>query len=289
MHSVRRLATRLLSGALALAPVAALVAAATAALPGHAAAQDDGRRDSRAFTWEGRIPEGRWIYVRNLNGPVRVERGSGSQVEVVAERRWGRDADPERVRFESRRARDGQSMIVCALWDEDAECDEDGMSSGRRGGWREDGGDRWVSVHFTVRVPAGVRADMRTVNGGIEVRGATAEVVARTVNGSVRAETEGGPVSARSVNGSITASMRAVGREDLDFSTTNGSVTVEMPRSLGAEVEMSTVNGRVNTEFPVTVSGRIDPKRLRATIGSGGPRLRLRTVNGSVDLRRVDE
>lgn len=271
-----------------LAPVLAL-ALATLGAPRVAAAQDDARREARAFTWEGAIPAGRWIHVRNLNGPVRVERGTGSQVEVVAERRWGRDADPERVRFVAQKASDGQSMVVCALWGDDASCDEEGMSSGRRG-WRDDRDDGWVSVHFTVRVPAGVRADLRTVNGAVEVRGATAEVVARTTNGSIRAESDGGPVSARTVNGSIDARMRSIGEaRDLDFSTTNGSVTVEMPAALGAEVEMSTVNGRVNTEFPVTVSGRIDPKRLRATIGSGGgPRVRLRTVNGSVDLRRAD-
>jgi hypothetical protein len=270
-----------------LAPATLMLAALAA--PSTAAAQDDGRREARAFTWQGTIPAGRWIHVRNLNGPVRVERGTGSQVEVVAERRWGRDADPERVRFVAQKASDGQSMVVCALWGDDASCDEDGMSSGRRS-WRDDRGDGWVSVHFTVRVPAGVRADLRTVNGAVEVRGATAEVVARTTNGSIRAESEGGPVSARTVNGSIDARMRAVGdARDLDFSTTNGSVTVEMPAALGAEVEMSTVNGRVNTEFPVTVSGRIDPKHLRATIGNGGgPRVRLRTVNGSVDLRRGD-
>jgi DUF4097 and DUF4098 domain-containing protein YvlB len=82
--------------------------------------------------------------------------------------------------------------------------------------------------------------------------------------------------------------MRDVGdARDLDFSTTNGSVSVEMPASLGAEVELSTVNGRVSTEFPITVSGRIDPKRLRATIGDGARRVRLRTVNGNVELRRA--
>jgi hypothetical protein len=51
---------------------------------------------------------------------------------------------------------------------------------------------------------------------------------------------------------------------------------------------MSTVNGRVSTEFPVTISGRIDPRRLRATIGDGSRRVTMRTVNGSVELRRAD-
>ncbi len=63
-------------------------------------------------------------------------------------------------------------------------------------------------------------------------------------------------------------------------------MTIEVPATLGAEVEMSTVNGRVHTDFPMTVSGRIDPRRLRATIGDGSRRLRLRTVNGNVELRK---
>ena len=267
----------------------ALVGGALLTPPRAATAQDsDERRETDAFTWSGSIPSGRWIYLRNLNGPVRVERG-GSRVEVTAERRWSRNADPRRVRFTNTRADDGGSQIICALWDEDATCDEDGYRSGeRRDRWR-DRDEGSVSVHFVVRVPEGVRVDVRTVNGGVEVRGATAEVVARTTNGSVRAETLGGPVDARTTNGSIFASMRDIGdARDLEFRTTNGSVTVEMPSSLGAEVEMSTVNGRVNTEFPVTLSGRIDPRRLRARIGDGSRRVTMRTVNGSVELRRAD-
>lgn len=273
------LAARLLAGAALAAPLA---------LPRIAAAQRDERREPNAFTWQGAIPAGRWIHVKNLNGPIRVERG-GDRVEVVAERRWGRDADPKRVRFTAEKASDGQSMVVCALWEEDARCDEDGYHGGdRRRSWWDDRDDGWVAVDFVVRVPDGVKVDVRTVNGSLEVRGATAEVVARTTNGGVRAETLGGPVDARTTNGSIVASMRSVGdARDLEFRTTNGSVTVEMPSSLGAEVEMSTVNGRVSTEFPVTISGRIDPKRLRARIGDGSRRVSMRTVNGSVELRRA--
>ena len=51
----------------------ALVGGALLALPRAAVAQDsDERRETDAFTWSGSIPSGRWIYLRNLNGPVRV-------------------------------------------------------------------------------------------------------------------------------------------------------------------------------------------------------------------------
>jgi len=55
---------------------------------------------------------------------------------------------------------------------------------------------------------------------------------------------------------------------------------------IDAEVDLSTVNGRFLTDFPVTISGRIDPRRLRATLGKGGPRIRLSTTNGNVELRK---
>ena len=277
--------TRPSSAASLLALAAALAAPA---LPADLGAQERAA-DRNSFQWEGRVPAGRWVYLRNLNGDVRVEAGAGDRVEVRATKRWRR-GNPDDVRIDARRAADGESVLVCALWGEDDECSEDGYRSGRRNrdrwGDRDDRGD--VSVEFTVYVPRGVKVDMRTVNGEVNVRGAGAEVIARTTNGGVRAETSGGPVSAHTTNGSIDVRMRDFGSaRDLDFSTTNGSVTVEVPASLGAELEMSTVNGRVHTDFPITVSGRIDPRRLRATVGDGSRRIRLRTVNGNVEIRRA--
>lgn len=260
-------------------------AAAALTLPALPLAAQDPARD--AFAWNGAIPQGRWLYVRNMNGVIRVERASGGEAEVRARVRTHGGREATEVRFVNQRASDGQSVVICALWGERSSCDERGY----RGEYnrRHDEGDGWASVEFNVRIPAGVRLEVTSVNGSVQVRGATSEVVAKTVNGSVRAETEGGPVRAETVNGSIDARMSTVGdARELSFESVNGSVTVSMPASLGAEVELSTVNGRVNTEFPITVSGRIDPKRLRATIGDGSRRVRMKTVNGSVNLRRSE-
>lgn len=260
-------------------------------VPALLAAQSDGstRVEHNAFTWEGRVPAGRWLYVKNLNGPIRVENGSGDQVVITADRLTRGDANPQEVRFVAQKADDGQGMVICALWGAQSTCDERGYHSERHSGdWEGNHRNGSVTAEFTVHVPRGVKVDLATVNGGLDVRGATAEIIANTVNGGVRAETDGGPVRARTVNGSVWARMSNTGdARDLEFQSVNGSVTVEMPASLGADVELSTVNGRVGTEFPVTISGRIDPRRLRATIGDGSRHVRLRTVNGSVDLRRA--
>ena len=262
----------------ALPSVAVLLAAATLAAP--AAAQET--RD--AFEWSGRVAPGRIVYVKNMNGAIRVERG-GSDVEIVARKRWRR-GNPEEVRVELQRV-GGGDVLVCALW-RDGTCSETSYR-GRRGGdgWfgRGDGDDD-VSVEFTVRVPEGVRLDLHSVNGGLEVEGATAEVRAQTTNGQIRAASLGGPVSARTVNGSITVRMGAMGREDIRFETVNGSITVEAPGELDADLTFSTVNGTIESDYPLTVRGRIDRRRIEAVLGKGGPRLEARTVNGSIRLRR---
>jgi DUF4097 and DUF4098 domain-containing protein YvlB len=204
-------------------------------------------------------------------------------VEVTAVKRWRR-GDPDEVRIQTVKANDG-SVVVCALWGDEGRCEEDGYRSSGRGWGSNNRND--VSVNFTVRVPAGVRVDVSTTNGELSVTGVTSEVVAHTTNGDVRAESSGGPVSARTTNGNITARMRELGdARDLDFATTNGSVIVEVPASLGAEVDMATTNGHVASDFSMTLSGRVNPRRLRATIGDGSRRLRLHTTNGNVELRK---
>ena len=262
----------------------ALTLAAFTAAPAIARAQT--RVEREAFTWEGRIPEGRWITVRNLNGDVDVQSTSGNRVQVIASRHTRR-GDPEYVRFEVRKYGPSQDdVVICAIWGEDSSCDERGYRNRRddnnRGRNRNE-----VSVEFRVLVPRGVKVGAHSVNGNTSVEGVDSEVDASTVNGGTIVRTSGGPVNARSVNGSVRAAMGKFDlNADLHFSSVNGTVIAEFADDINADVELSTVNGRFLTDFPVTISGRIDPRRLRAQIGRGGPRVRLSTVNGNVELRK---
>jgi hypothetical protein len=244
----------------------------------------EGRLERDVFTWSGRIPENRWIMIRNLNGPVHVVPGTDDRVEVTGTRRTRR-GDPEYVRFEVQRFGPGnQDVLVCALWGENSTCNEDGYRT-RNNDNRNRNNE--VSVEFRVRVPKGVKVASYGVNGDVRVDGVENEVDASSVNGAVFVDSRSGPVNASTVNGSVRASMgRFDLQSDLRFSSVNGTVTVEFSDDINAEVDLSTVNGRFLTDFPVTITGRIDPRRLRATLGKGGPRIRMSTVNGNVELRR---
>jgi hypothetical protein len=266
--------------------IATLTAVAATSLAASSVAGAQQRASDKDFSWDGRIPSGRWLYVRNLNGSIRVERSTGDRAEVTAVKRYRR-GNPEDIRIETKRlGGDDGDVIICAFWNENASCDEDGYRSrGDNNGWR--GRDNDTSVEFTVKLPAGVRLGVSTVNGGVNVSGATAEVRASTVNGRVSAASSGGPVNASTVNGDIDVRMRELGTGDLEYSTVNGSIEIEVPANLDADLDMRTVNGSLSADFPITLQGRVNPRRMRATIGKGGRRLRLETVNGSVELRKA--
>src|SRR5205085_1489641 len=118
-----------------------------------------------------------------------------------------RGGDTSVVRIEAKQAAAGGDLVLCAIWDGQGTCDEDGYHGGRHNGDWDNDDRRNVSVQFVIKLPAGVRLEAHTVNGGIDIAGATSEVRANTVNGTIRATSTGGPVRAETVNGSIDVRM----------------------------------------------------------------------------------
>jgi hypothetical protein len=239
-------------------------------------------QDSERFSWNGTLAEGRTVYLYNVNGEVRIEAGTGNAVQVRAEKHWRR-GDPERVRIEARSLPNGD-VVICAMWRERDTCEADGIDGNRRDNERSNDRND-VSVEFVVVVPAYANVDANTVNGDVEVKELRGNVAANTINGDVEAASSGGPVEARTVNGSIRARGQ-ISSNGLEYSTVNGSIELILPQNANADIDFSTVNGRVTSDFPITFSGEINPRRVRAKLGNGGPSLRARTVNGGIRLMR---
>lgn len=266
-------------------PLVVALAAAPALAQGTSNNAPVASGNAKDFTWSGKLADGAWITVHDINGTVQVMPGTSDKVEVTATKR-SRRGDEDRVRVEVVRAGKGDAdVVICALWTERATCDEEGIHQNNNRGSYNDRND--TQVDFKVYVPKNVKVGAHSVNGRVGVEGAGLEVDASSVNGSVEVTTEGGPVSATTVNGSVTARMgHFTPKNDMEFSTVNGTVIAEFADDIDANIELETVNGHFATSFPVTLSGKINPRHLRATLGKGGPRLKLTTVNGNVELRK---
>ena len=123
------------------------------------------------------------------------------------------------------------------------------------------------------------------VNGDIEIADVLGEAKASTVNGDVKV-TASDKVEASTVNGNIVATVTGVLRSAMGFQTVNGSIDLTLSGGASAHVSASAVNGNLSTDFPITVKGEFGNKSMTGAIGSGGPEIKMSTVNGSVRLHR---
>jgi len=251
-----------------LAAAAALAVAATGG-----AGTDD-------FHWSGKVAAGAAVEIKGVNGGIVATGAPGGEVEVTAVKK-GRKSDPAQVKIDVVEHAGG--VTICAVYPSSGAPNDCKPGEGGRMNVR----DNDVNVEFRVKVPAGVRFVGRTVNGGIEANGITADAEAHTVNGGVELDAAG-TARAETVNGGITARL---GRADWDgtlkLKTVNGGIHVVLPEGLAAEVQATTVNGEIQTDFPLAVTGRISRRRLHGTIGAGGRLLEMETVNGSIEMQKA--
>ena len=239
------------------------------------------RRSADDFQWHGAIRQGATLEVKGVNGDVVATVAPGAEAAVTAQR-TGRRSDPGDVRLEVVEHAGG--VTICAVYPSRDAARPNECRPGTEGRMNVQNND--VTVRFAVQVPAGVRFAGRTVNGEAEAQGLQGPVTLATVNGSTTFSTSSYG-EASTVNGSIRGAMGASGWNDaLSFRTVNGSITLELPADLSADVRASTVNGEISTDFPLSVTGRVSRRHVAGTIGAGGRRLDLDTVNGSVRLRR---
>ncbi|HYM80781.1 MAG TPA: DUF4097 family beta strand repeat-containing protein [Candidatus Limnocylindria bacterium] len=239
----------------------------------------DGLTERNTFEWSGHLAPGKTLEIKDVNGAIRAEIASGSEIQVLASKS-ARMSDPDRVKIEVIEHAGG--VTLCTVYPSRGGGQPNECRPGEGGRMNVSNND--VRVDYRVKLPRGVKLVARTVNGDVGAHGLESDVEARTVNGSIEIATRGS-ASAATVNGSIEVEMGNSSRESaLEFETVNGGITVTMPEGLGAEVEARTVNGEIETDFPLTVKGRFNTRRIRGTIGDGSRELSLATVNGDIRL-----
>jgi hypothetical protein len=238
---------------------------------------------SDQFHWSGRVAPGQSIEIKGVNGSISAEAAPGGELEVVATKK-ARRSDPAAV--EIKVVPHASGVTICAVYpseypDEPNTC-EPGKGNGRMNVRNND-----VRVDFKVRVPAGIGFVGRTVNGEISAVSLSGNIESSTVNGGIDLSTTG-YAEAKTVNGEINARLGDTNWPDsLSFKTVNGGITIDLPATTSTRVEADTFNGDISSDFPLNMLGRISRKHISGTIGNGGRELLLKTLNGSIRLRRT--
>jgi hypothetical protein len=278
---------------MSLRPLSPLVSLAAATLMLSACGDNDGplHTNEDAFRYEAPMAAGATAFVRTFRGSIDVTPSPDSVLRVRARLTWrGGATPPTNVELTGSTTADG--VLICAR-PENGTCTTTSFSTTtnrRRGGIvRRSDRSSSARVHFTVEVPSGVRLDLVGIDASITAA-ATAPIRAKTLNGDVTAVTAVGPIYAETMNGSVDARMSSLtGIDSVVVRTMNGNAWLFLPEQVSAQVDVSTVNGAIDTDFPALQNpGTAPRKRIRAALGEGTTPVRVRTMNGTAAIRRLD-
>jgi DUF4097 and DUF4098 domain-containing protein YvlB len=218
-------------------------------------------------------PTGR-VSVANINGDVHINVWDQNSVKVDAVKRAYSQQRLSEVTIDV--ANTADSVQIKTKYPEN-------QNYGRN---REDSA---ASVEYTLTVPR--RASLEgaeLVNGSLDVDGIQGDVEASLVNGTVKASRLGGEVKISTVNGGVEANLAALdGAKGVTLNSVNGSIVLVVPSGASADVKASTLHGAITNDFGLTVEdGQYVGHNLSGQIGSGGTRVRLNNVNGSIAIKR---
>jgi len=127
-----------------------------------------------------------------------------------------------------------------------------------------------------------------TVSGDLTLSKISGEIDVETVSGDMAIEaSELSRARVRTTNGDVDLHAKLIGDGRLDAETINGDVTVRFVGALDAEFDIHTFNGDIESCFgdEAVRSREHGPGHdLSFTRGSGKGRVRIKTLNGGVDL-----
>jgi DUF4097 and DUF4098 domain-containing protein YvlB len=247
-----------------------------------AAAEANTSSTANPFHWKGTVAAGQTVELRGIEGDMNIEGAAGNEVEVTANKS-GEGADEVRIDVVPHAG----GVTICAVYPGDS---RNGCETGENSHSRN--GHNRARVDFTLRMPRDAKLDAKNVNGSIEAKNLGSEARTISVNGRVRVETSSW-AEAKSVNGAVNVRMgKADWPDELRIESVNGRIHLEVPADLNADVTFQTLNGNVQSDFPFTVGagnhivGR-PGTHISGKIGNGGRQLELKTVNGSIELRKL--
>jgi hypothetical protein len=247
------------------------------------------------------------ITLKTFDGSIEVTSWDRPEVGLVIERRAGSQAEGEALKVTT--AQDGNRITVEAIQPERQV--QVGIHVGR-------------SVKFIVSVPrqsdlvarsgdgsitvsdvAG-RLELRSGDGSIKGSGLSGEVTANTGDGSVTLQSVKGAVDvntgdgsvlvagtpsalkAHTGDGSVTLDVDAGASlsSDWEITTGDGSVKVSLPATVNADLDASTGDGGISASDFGLVTSPDNRDQLTGKLGTGGPKLKVRTGDGSITVAK---
>lgn len=139
-------------------------------------------------------------------------------------------------------------------------------------------------VDYDIKVPRSLNVTIKTANGEITVQGVGGTLAIEATNGDIDASGLNGAAEVSAVNGDVKLGFAKIAEAGVRCKTINGQIVVSIPAAAKATLAARVMHGEIQTEnLPVQKTDE-SRQKLNATVGGGGPEIRLETTNGEVKL-----
>jgi hypothetical protein len=241
------------------------------------------------------------IDVDLINGGVTVIGDGGNTIRVEGERVIRAASQEELARAKKEVALDiNEKNGTAQLYENGPYRDSNNRGSENHGFHENTDRHYSVSYDLTAHVPRETAMHLRTVNGGVTARDTSGAFDVKSVNGAISMTDIVGAGTAAAVNGQNVVSFREKPKADSSLTSVNGRIEVSFPPNLSADFSLKTVNGGMFTDFestmlasPPGVAAKENGKFVfkshgesHVRVGTGGPQIRLETVNGSIQIKK---
>lgn len=262
--------------ALYLLPVALLLASACGRAEGNSSVRENDAKVTITHTWPA--ANLRALHVIEVDGSVKVEASQTNEISLIAIAEGDLDID---------KTKPNQGLFETTI-------EGDTLKIGRRNKQRFNVHIPFIferssrRVNYALRVPPSVSLDINTVNGRITTRGVDGDADLTSVNGTIDIETSGShELQATTVNGKVRAKFLQ-SFQGARFRTVNGGVLATLPQNASFTVDLSQVNGDFEASFPLSIHSNPGSRRVSGEVNGGQHALKITTVNGDIELARLD-
>ncbi len=150
-------------------------------------------------------------------------------------------------------------------------------------------GDKWnnINVDLYIAVPVGVRPDVKTDLGNIDLSDLKGDIKAVTNLGSVKAVNTSGNVNLRTDLGKVEfIAPKDIAGGDVKLVTNMGDIEFTAPKDLSAKFQVETKMGSIKSDLPLQVSKPdMFKSNAEGTIGTGQASIKMATDMGNISLK----
>lgn len=138
-----------------------------------------------------------------------------------------------------------------------------------------------------LKVPRQVSVIGRSISGDFNISGISGAIDLNGISGSVDVRHFNGALTVSGVSGNVRVAVARINDAGLRVNGVSGNVYLGLASDLNAELRVGNTTAGVSSKIQGLALVSVGPSNYSARLGSGGPRIEVSGVTGSIVLQRI--